>query len=131
MMRLRIVAVTMALLAFVVGCGGCNTNGPSASSLLQSSPQQSARGLTIDITSSNGNVNPTNAELKAKAGQPIQLRVNSDAPDELHVHSVPDHPFPVEAKPNQTFQFTVDVPGRVEVELHKLDRTVATIQVQQ
>jgi hypothetical protein len=37
----------------------------------------------------------------------------------------------VAAKPDQTFQFSVDVPGQVEVELHKLDRTVATIQVQQ
>ena len=74
---------------------------------------------------------PTNGEFKAKVHQPIQLRVNSDAADELHVHSVPDHTFTVEAKPNQTFQFTVNVPGRVEVELHKLNRTVATIQVQQ
>jgi hypothetical protein len=119
--------VVLALLAFIAGCGGSNTTAPSSSS----SQQQSAPGLTIDITISNGTVNPTNAEFKAKAGQPIQLRVNSDAADELHVHSVPDHTFEVEAKPNQTFQFTVDVPGEVEVEVHKLDRTVATIQVQQ
>jgi plastocyanin len=119
--------VVLALLAFIAGCGGSNTTAPSSSS----SQQQSAPGLTIDITISNGTVKPTNAEFKAKAGQPIQLRVNSDAADELHVHSVPDHTFEVEAKPNQTFQFTVDVPGEVEVEVHKLDRTVATIQVQQ
>jgi heme/copper-type cytochrome/quinol oxidase subunit 2 len=127
MTRLPVVALTLVLLAFIAGCGGSNTNAPGSSS----SQQTSAPGLTIDITISNGSVNPTNAELKAKAGQPIKLRVNSDAPDELHVHSVPDHTFPVEAKPNQTFEFTVDVPGQVEVELHKLDRTVATIQVQQ
>ena len=47
------------------------------------------------------------------------------------MHSVPDHEFEVEAKPDQTFTFTIDVPGQVEVELHKLDRTVATISVQQ
>ena len=33
--------------------------------------------------------------------QPLRLRVCRDAVDELHVHSVPDHTFPVEAKPNQ------------------------------
>jgi hypothetical protein len=59
------------------------------------------------------------------------LRVTSDATDELHVHSSPDHKFQVAAAPNQTFQFTVDVPGNVEVELHHLDHTIATIQVQQ
>jgi hypothetical protein len=46
------------------------------------------------------------------------------------VHSSPDHEFEVAAAPNQTFSFTVEVPGSVEIELHKLDRTVATLQVQ-
>ena len=121
-MTTRIIALVMVSLAFVGGCGGSKTSGPSS---------HSQPALVFDVTISNGNVNPTNAELKAKVRQPIQVRVNSDAVDELHVHSVPDHTFQVEAKPNQTFQFTVDVPEQVEVELHKLDRTVATIQVQQ
>jgi heme/copper-type cytochrome/quinol oxidase subunit 2 len=117
----------MVSLAFVAGCGESKTSGPSSSA----AQQQSQPGLVFDVRISNGNVTPADAELKAKVGQPIQVRVNSDAVDELHVHSVPDHKFQVEAKPNQIFQFTVDVPGQVEVELHKLDRTVATIQVQQ
>jgi hypothetical protein len=45
------------------------------------------------------------------------------------VHSVPDHTFQVAATANQTFQFSVGVPGNVDVELHHLDRTIATIQV--
>ena len=39
------------------------------------------------------------------------IRVNSDAADELHVHSVPEHTFDVEPRPGQSFQFSVDVPG--------------------
>lgn len=74
---------------------------------------------------------PTNAEFQARIGEPIELRVSSDAADELHVHAVPEHTFTVKPEPNQTFMFSVDVPGRVEVELHKLHRTVATIQVRQ
>ena len=62
-------------------------------------------------------------------GEPITLHVTSDAADELHVHSVPEHKFQVAAAPNQTFQFSVDVPGKVDVELHHLKRTIATIQV--
>ena len=85
----------------------------------------------IDIAIKSGNVTPTNAQFQANVGKPIELRVNSDVADELHVHSNPEHTFPVEAKQGQTFTFTVEVPGTVDVELHELNRTVATIQVRQ
>jgi hypothetical protein len=68
------------------------------------------------------------ADTSSPAG--AKIRVNSDAADELHVHSTPEHSFNVEAKPMQSFQFTVDVPGKVDVELHHLNKTIATIQVQ-
>lgn len=87
------------------------------------------QGLTIDVTIANGQVSPTNATLQARVGEQITLKVTSDATDELHVHSTPDHKFEVAAAPNQTFQFSIDVPGKVDVELHHLKRTVATIQV--
>jgi hypothetical protein len=126
-MKSRLLIAVLAFGVFVAGCGGSSPSAPSSSGS-QQSPSQSA--LSIDITISNGTVTPTNAQLSAKVGQPISVRVSSDTPDELHVHSTPDHEFEVKPQPNQTFQFTVDVPGSVEVELHKADRTVATIQVQ-
>jgi hypothetical protein len=112
-----ITAWVVALVCALVACGG-STNQPPAAAVV------------LDVTIAKGQVTPTNATLGAKVGQPITLRVTSDATDELHVHSSPDHKFQVAAAPNQTFQFTVDVPGNVEVELHHLDRTIATIQVQ-
>ena len=131
-MTSRVIIVALTVLAFVAGCGGSKTSGGSPSATQQPpQSQQTPAGLVVAVTISNGTVTPANAEFEAKVGQPITFRVTSDAADELHVHSVPDHEFEVAAKPNQTFQFSVDVPGQVEVELHKLDRTVATIQVQQ
>jgi major membrane immunogen (membrane-anchored lipoprotein) len=132
-MTTRVIIVALTVLAYVAGCGGSKTSGGSSSATQQApqSQQQTPAGLVVDITISNGAVTPANAEFEAKVGQPITFRVTSDAADELHVHSVPDHEFEVAARPNQPFQFSVDVPGQVEVELHKLDRTVATIQVQQ
>ncbi len=130
-MTTRALAPLMVILVFVAGCGGSKSSEPSSSAPQQQSQQQSAPGLVVDVAITGGNVTPTNGSFKAKIREPILLRVNSDVADELHVHSVPDHTFPVEAKPGQTFQFTVDVPGQVEIELHKLDRTVATIQVTQ
>jgi heme/copper-type cytochrome/quinol oxidase subunit 2 len=113
-----VIAAGVLLILALVACGGGSK-----------STQPSGAGLTIDITIAKGQVTPTNATLQAAVGKPITLRVNSDATDELHVHSVPDHKFQVAAAANQTFQFTVNVPGNVDVELHHLDRTVATIQV--
>jgi hypothetical protein len=86
--------------------------------------------LVIDVDIKGGNVTPTNEQLRAGVKEQIVIHVNSDAADELHVHSAPEHKFNVEAKPIQVFQFTVDVPGKVDVELHHLNKTIATITVQ-
>jgi hypothetical protein len=86
--------------------------------------------LVIDVTIKGGEVTPTNAQFDTKAKEPIVVRVNSDVADELHVHSNPEHTFNVEAKNGpQSFQFAVDVPGKVDIELHHLDKTVATVTV--
>lgn len=113
-----VAACAAVLVCGLVGCGGGSTG------------KSPAAPLTIDVTIANEQVTPTNATLQAKVHQQITLHVTSDAADELHVHSTPDHKFQVAAAPNQTFGFAVDVPGNVAVELHHLDRTIATIQVQ-
>jgi hypothetical protein len=95
-----------------------------------SNEQAPPERLVIEVTIKGGDVTPTNEQLKAAVKEQIVVHVNSDAADELHVHSTPEHNFNIEAKPIQSFQFTVDVPGKVDVELHKLNRTIATIQVQ-
>jgi hypothetical protein len=111
-------AGTALLMYGLVACGGA----PKPT-------QPSGAGLVVNITIAKGQVTPSNATLQATVSEPITLRVTSDAVDELHVHSVPDHKFQVAAAANQTFQFSVDVPGNVDVELHHLNRTIATIQV--
>ncbi|MEE6176667.1 hypothetical protein [Mycobacterium sp. 050134] len=120
--RDTLVATWVAALACgLVACGGSQNRSQTPSP---------GAGPDVTVTIAKGQVTPTNATLQAKVHQPITLTVTSDAPDELHVHSVPDHKFEVAAAPDQKFQFSVDVPGNVEVELHHLDRTIATIQVQ-
>lgn len=139
-----IVVVAALAVWLTAGCGGSKNTGGSTSPSSQTtssvasstgtppsgSQQPPAGAATFDVTISDGQVTPTNATWQAKVGQPITVRVTSDAPDELHVHSNPDHEFEVAAAPNQVFTFTVDVPGSVDIELHHLDKTVATLQVQ-
>jgi PBP1b-binding outer membrane lipoprotein LpoB len=132
---------TFAILAMAAvltaACGGTknsestsstppSTVSPSDMSNNQAPPSR----LVIDVNIKGGEVTPTNAQLKAGVNEQIVLKVNSDADDELHVHSTPEHSFKVEPKPSQSFQFTVDVPGKVEIELHHLNKTVATVAVQ-
>jgi hypothetical protein len=127
--------VQSAALLIIAGCGGSDTSqSPSAPSAVSPSDmtdqQKPPARLVIDVNIAGGDVTPTNAQLQGKVSQPIIVKVNSDAADELHVHSSPEHTFKVEPRGGQSFQFEVDVPGRVEIELHQLRRTIATVQVQ-
>ena len=128
-----VLAMTAAAV-LLAGCGGGNgqdatrPSGGAPPSLTDA--QAPPERLVIDVTIQSGAVTPTNAQLRAAVKQPIVIRVDSDTPDELHVHSTPEHSFDVGAGPLQSYQFIVDMPGRVDVELHNLRKTVATIQVQ-
>ena len=130
----------VASLVIVLGSGCGSGADPSAQSPaadkpspVTSAPSSMAvppeRWTVIRVGIAGGAVTPTNAEAEAVAGQPIVLEVSSDAPDSIHVHSVPEHVFEIQPRPDQRFEFTVDIPGQVDVELHELNRTVVTITV--
>lgn len=136
-----VAAVAAALLA---GCGSPEATPSASSSSTSNSPVGSSEiaapattttpsvaddATVVDIAISSGTVTPTNGQAQGSVGRPIVLRVSSDVTDSLHVHSVPEHTFSVQPHPNQEFEFTVDVPGQVDIELHDLSRTVVTIQV--
>jgi hypothetical protein len=135
-----LVALTATAL-LLSGCGGSNGSGDAAGSSSAAAPamtgapqlsdqQAPPERVIVDVTIKAGQVTPTNEQLQAKVGDPIVVRVDSDAADQLHVHSNPEHTFDIAPKSGQSFQFTVAVPGKVDVELHQLNRTIATITVQ-
>ncbi|WP_135459505.1 hypothetical protein [Mycobacterium sp. DL99] len=143
-LKCSVIVLASALALVTAGCGGSDetqkTDGsagsatPTATTVNPSdmtNQQQAPTRLLIDVTIKGGEVTPTNQPLQGKVGQPIVVRVNSDAADELHVHSNPEHSFKIEPRNGQQFQFTVDVPGTVDIELHQLNRTIASVQVQQ
>lgn len=113
----------------MAGCASkTETPAPPAPSAT-STATAPATGLTVPVRISHGTVTPTNAEYDAKVNEPITFTVDSDAADELHVHSVPEHEFAIKPAVGQAFTFTVTVPGQVVVELHSSDKTVATLTV--
>ena len=138
MTKSKALMIFAAAALITAGCGGSGNESTSPSQAGSSSvnPSQMQNNqaapdqLDIDVMIQGGTVTTTNEQLQASVKEPIVVHVNSDVADELHVHSSPDHTFKIDAKPNQAFQFTVDVPGKVDIELHHLNKTIATVQVQ-
>ncbi|WNG81861.1 hypothetical protein C6A86_027570 [Mycobacterium sp. ITM-2016-00316] len=132
-----LIAATVVLTGAVLATAGCASptkeqpDRSAATAAPALTDQQAApERVVIDVTISGGQVTPVNQQVQAAVKQPIIIRVSSDAADELHVHASPEHTFAVKPEPLQSFQFEVEVPGKVDVELHDLNRVVATITVQ-
>lgn len=133
--RSRWLCTTVAGAVLLAGCGANSDTAPTTPapvssgapqmSDLQSPPQR----LVIDATLKRGEVIPTGRTLKAALNETIVVRISSDAEDELLVNSTPEHKFPVAARPNQSFQFSVGTPGQVTLVLTKLNATIATVDV--
>jgi hypothetical protein len=146
-MRRRIAALLLLAVA-AVGVSGCSRTSPSPQATPAGAGAPPARPspyVLLDLRIDKGAVTPTDANLQVMAGQPIVVRVTSDEYDELQVGSSPDLPFGINPRVQapQVFQFTIDVPGQVDIELlresgcpsmcsrtHLSDMTVATLRVQ-
>ncbi|MGU3503172.1 hypothetical protein [Mycobacterium sp. C31M] len=129
-MRALMILAATALLATACGTDSTTQSSTPAGVPAMTDQQAPPERVVIDVTIADGKVTPTNQQMQASVNQPILIRVNSDAVDELHVHATPEHTFEVKAEPLQSFQFAVEVPGKVDVELHGAHRVVATITVQ-
>ena len=133
--RSRWLCTTVAGAVLLAGCGANSDTAPTTPapassgapqmSDLQSPPQR----VVIDATLKHGVVVPSGRALKAGVNETIVVRISSDAEDELLVNSTPEHKFPVAAKPNQSFQFSIGAPGKITIALTKLNATIATVDV--
>lgn len=103
----------------LTGCGGSggSDNSPKGP-------------VVVTITEKNGSITASSDLVHAAVNQKIEFKVTTDADDEVHVHSVPDHEFEIKPGPQETFTFSVDTPGTVEVESHGLDVTILKLEVQ-
>lgn len=107
---------------------------PSASEgSAESSPSGSASasaetGTVIDIRFADGQVTPAGKQVEIGVGEPFTLRVEADAPGELHIHSTPEQELAYE--PGTTEKtLTLDRPGVVDIESHTLDQLVLRVEV--
>ncbi len=124
MTRPRPIGVVLVGAILLLGLGSCSSDDSSGTTGASDKP------VVVDITEKNGTVEPVGQVVKAKTGQDITLVVTSDADDEIHVHSDPEHEFEVKAGDQEKeFTFAVDTPGQIEVESHVLETTILKLQV--
>jgi hypothetical protein len=108
----------------LAGCGGSGSGG--------SNDGASSKPVTVTITEKNGAISPDDGHVvDVDKGQKVQLVVTTDADDEIHVHSIPEHEFEVKAgaSAEKLPPFSITTPGRFIIESHGLDVTLVTLQV--
>jgi major membrane immunogen (membrane-anchored lipoprotein) len=85
--------------------------------------------VEVHVTIADGKITPLGETVEADPGQKIRLVVDSDAHDEFHVHSEPEHEFAIEEGNNQEFTFTIDDPAVYEMESHELGVVIVKFQI--
>jgi hypothetical protein len=115
-------ALLLAASLAVSACGGGgSTSGSNAT-----------KPVTITITEKNGKISPDDGHIvTVDKGQQVQIVVTTDAADEIHVHSIPEHEFEVKAGVHGDLlpAFSISTPGRFVIESHGLNVTLVTLQV--
>lgn len=130
-MKRRALALVAIAALVLAGCIEGETDGglkAEPSEVATTQPQ--AEATVVEITIADGSASPRGKRVEVKVGEPVTLRVTSDAADEIHVHSDPEHEMSV--KPgdrDKELTFKLTVPGQVAVESHHAHATIVQLVV--
>jgi hypothetical protein len=113
----------IALLAATLVLAGCGSSDGGSSGSTSDQP------VTVDIAVKDGKVTPQGDRVDVKVGQKVTLHITSDADEEIHVHSEPEHEYEVKPGDDVKESFTITTPGQVAVEAHHLDVTIVQLVV--
>lgn len=111
------VAVAILTLAWLLtACGGSPSGTPSGP-------------VTVDIVEKDGAITPRNGEtIDVGLGEPITLHITTDADDDIHVHSIPEHEYEI-TPGTKNYTFSISTPGRYIIESEGLGLTLVILQV--
>ncbi|MGH3647718.1 MAG: hypothetical protein ACRDTM_11170 [Micromonosporaceae bacterium] len=128
--------MTAALLG-ITGCGGEEPEAkpsPSATSAEASptpspTPSATAAAPTVSVEIKGGKVVSGSGRHKIKLGSKVVLEFVSDTADEVHVHGY-DKEVALRPGTPARVEFTANIPGVFEVELHESGLALCELQVQ-
>jgi hypothetical protein len=113
---MTVVAGVLAALV-LAGCGSGATAGNAPAS---AGPSAGSGGAKVEVTIADGKVAPDpSRKVEVATGDHVHLSVTSDHADEVHVHGY-DIEKEVSAGGTVTIDFTADIPGQFEVEVHHM-----------
>jgi plastocyanin len=116
---MKTAAALLVAALLLTGCSGSSAGDDSGA----------PDGVTVDIAIEHGKVTPQGERVDVEPGQTVTLTITSDADEEIHVHSEPEHSYEIAAGDTVSESFTLDTPGQIAVEAHHLDVTIVQLVV--
>jgi len=103
-------------------------SGDSTTSVAPPTTTTNAPGRSIDVAFTGGQVVGGPRKEAVRLGERVRIRVTSDVPDEVHVHT---YDLRAEVAPQQPAEVEVSatIPGRHEVELERSSKQLLTLEV--
>lgn len=86
--------------------------------------------VKVQITFEGDTVAPLGDRVKVKVGQPVQFVVSADSEGEIHLHSDPEQELAYSKGTTILEVGSFDKAGVIEVESHKLGKTIVQLQIQ-
>lgn len=86
------------------------------------------KGPFADITLKGDKASPNGERIKLGAGETLTLRIDSDRPGELHVHSTPEQEIGFPAGKSER-KLVIEQPGVVDVEEHESGLVLLQLEV--
>ena len=87
-------------------------------------------GIELTVSIADDETDPSGQVVRVEQGEEITVSITSDVDDEIHVHSEPDHSFPVAAGQEVVETFSIDSPGTFPMESHRLESVIVKFEVQ-
>jgi hypothetical protein len=86
------------------------------------------KGPFADITLKGDKASPNGERIKLGVGEKLTLRIDSDRPGELHVHSTPEQEISFPAGQSER-KLVIEQPGVVDVEEHESGMVLLQLEV--
>ncbi len=137
MKKLISTGAVVALIAVAGGCGGSDTaaSGSTATTAATTAATTDSTMSTMDTATAhlhvtvNGGKTSGDTAPKVKLGQKVMIHITSDTADEAHLHGY-DKEIALKANTEAMIEFTADIAGRFEFELHHSGLKVMELTVQ-